>query len=261
MNMPALVQSGVPPAASSMAALAMRAAAARAAAVTAGRPADAVDLLASLFPAVQRLVGEDSFRVMARRYMLSEPARRSPRRGYGDAFPRFLRSLGGAASFEYVADIAELEMLRDKAARAADARPLALHGMSKVSLGQLKRLRAVLHPAVFLQASRFPVVTIWENNRSDGEPRMIGCWRPESALVARPRGEVEVRRLPGGGHAFIAALARGETVSAAVDAGRVAAGDFDVGAILMLLIEARIVIDFREDTRPVGAYEQWRTVS
>src|SRR5262249_54299967 len=38
-------------------------------------------------------------------------------------------------------------------------------------------------------------------NRSNGEA-VIGCWKPEQALVARPFCTVEVRRLPPGDYAL-----------------------------------------------------------
>ena len=43
---------------------------------------------------------------------------------YGENFSRFLRSQGNAASIEYVADIAELEIACNRARYAADIRPL-----------------------------------------------------------------------------------------------------------------------------------------
>src|SRR5262245_59893278 len=80
---------------------------------------DAVDLLVQRFPVVRHLVGDESFCLMARRYMFSALARASIRSNYGDTFPQFLRSLGTAAFLEYVADIAELEMLCGRARRSA----------------------------------------------------------------------------------------------------------------------------------------------
>jgi hypothetical protein len=73
------------------------------------------DVLAARFPVIRRLVGEMSFRIVARRFILREPPDVRTPSGYGENFPRFLRSHGRAASIEYVADIAELEMVRGRA--------------------------------------------------------------------------------------------------------------------------------------------------
>src|SRR5262245_43518162 len=63
--------------------------------------------LAGCFPVVRRLVGEDSFGLVMRRFADCE----SRDLGIGwRAFPRFLRSQGNGATFDYLADIAELEL-------------------------------------------------------------------------------------------------------------------------------------------------------
>ena len=43
---------------------------------------------------------------------------------YGEDFPHFVRGLGSEATFEYLADIAELEWARGRAYHAADADPV-----------------------------------------------------------------------------------------------------------------------------------------
>jgi Putative DNA-binding domain len=206
-----------------------------------------MDVLAARYPVVRRLVGDESFRAMALRFIAREPSRSAALEDHGDAFPCFLRSRGKAASIEYVADIAELEMVRGKARHAADARPAGAQAFSSLSIKQLKGTRVELHPSVFLVASRFPIVTIWENNQFDGQHGMIERWRAESALVTRPFVEVEVRRLPPGGHAFVGALSAGETMVAAADAGKGATPEFDVASNLMMLIEADIIVGFCEN--------------
>ncbi len=77
----------------------------------------------------------------------------------------------------------------------------------------LPDLRVRLHPSLALLESRFPVVSIWQANRQDrdeGNDNMLREWKPECALIARPRLEVEVRPLSAGVYAFIAALAEGQ---------------------------------------------------
>ena len=109
------------------------------------------------------------------------------------------------------------------------------------------RMRVILHPSVFLIASRFPIVTIWRNNQSDGEIAMIDRWRAEAALVARPFLDVEVRCLPPEGHAFINALAEGHTIAMASAAGVAVAPDFDIASNLSLLADANVVVGLRDD--------------
>jgi hypothetical protein len=204
-----------------------------------------IETLVARFPIIHRLVGDESFRAMARRFVAGEPPRSSDLLCHGDAFPRFLRSLGRAASIEYVADIAELEMVRGKAYCAAEALPIDAQAVSSAWMQDRGDLRVVLRPSVFVVTSRFPIVTIWHNNQRDGDPAMIDRWRAESALVARPYLDVEVQCLPNGGHAFIAALAAGHTIAMAVKAGKSVTPDFDIACNLAFLAEASIVVGLR----------------
>jgi hypothetical protein len=203
-----------------------------------------IGAIAARYPVVRRLAGEDSFRKAVHRFIVNTPPLSPVLLHYGEAFPRYLRYLGRSPCFEYLADIAELEMARGKAYHAADAVPVHQDVFAALDQGQLGGLRVRIHPSVSLVSSRFPIVTIWEANKSDGDDWFIRQWLPESALVARPFLDVEVWRLPHGGAAFIAALVEGATLAAAVDAGMTDSPDFEIATSLALLIEARIVVGF-----------------
>lgn len=203
-------------------------------------------ILAARFPVVRRLVGVNSFAVMARRFIRREPPGAPIPLRYGENFSRFLRSQGNAASIEYVADIAALEIACNRARYSADIRPLDAKVLSSLRAAQLSGLQLSLHPSVYLVQSRFPIVTVWERSRSAGDCGMIERWRAEEALVARPFAEVEVRRLPPGGRAFIGALWQGKTIAAAIKAGVAAAPVFDSDGNLAFLIGADVVVGIRQ---------------
>jgi hypothetical protein len=207
--------------------------------------ASPIDILVARFPVTRRLVGDESFRAMARRFVVSEPPPCSSPLYFGETFPHFLRSVGTAASIEYVADIAELEMARRKAQHAAAVVPADAQMISSLAPRTHGDVHVVLHPSVFLVPSRFPIVTVWRNNRLHRETALIERWRAESALVARPFRVVEVQCLPNGGHAFICALAAGHTIAMAVEAGKSITPDFDIACNLAFLAEAGIVVGLR----------------
>ena len=74
------------------------------------------------------------------------------------------------------------------------------------------------HPATRIVRSRFPAVTIFAANRSDGPVGRIEATEPEDALVTRPGLEVVVRRLPPGGAVFLTRLIAGEPLGTAAAA-------------------------------------------
>jgi hypothetical protein len=95
-----------------------------------------LELLAARYSTIRRLVGELSFRVVARRFILSHWPKGVVPNSFGDRFPCFIRSLGNAACIEYVADVAELEMLQHKAQYAPHVRPLAALALSSLQVGE-----------------------------------------------------------------------------------------------------------------------------
>jgi hypothetical protein len=72
-----------------------------------------IDLLAARYPVIRRLVGAPSFRVAARRFILSEPPSAPIPRRYGDSFPRFIRSLGNTACIACLISIPPENGFRD----------------------------------------------------------------------------------------------------------------------------------------------------
>jgi Putative DNA-binding domain len=218
----------------------------------AGIGAFLVRALAARYPVVRRLIGDDSFLDVAGRFVAKQPPRLPIVQHFGETFPHYLRSLGGAASFEYVADIAALEAARARAYHSADATPLDAQTLSSLSTGRFDECSVILHPSVALVASRFPVVTIWRTNQTETGGGAFDQWRPEAALIARPFLDVDVLLLPAGGHAFMTALSTGSTIAAAGASARDDDPEFDLDASLTMLAKANIVVGFHRHAADVG---------
>lgn len=203
-----------------------------------------LNVLAARFPAMRRLAGDDSFFAVARGFLAAHPPRSPVLMAYGDGFPDFIRALGSAAYFHYMADVATLELARGRAYHAADADPLAPEQWAVIPADVLGEKRVELHPSMSLIASRFPILSAWRTSESgveNGSPT-AGA---EAALVARPFLEVEVRALPAGGFAYLQALQRGATIAEALSAGANAAPEFDLALNLSILIGENIVTALR----------------
>ncbi len=196
-----------------------------------------IKVVAARFTSVRRSLGEDCFLEMVRRFIAAEPPRSPLLLDYGDAFPDFLRSIGGDAC---IADIADLEAARGKAYHAADAASLPPQAFAAIPAERLAGLRLTFHPSVSLLQSRFPIVSLWQANQEAGDVA-VPQESPEAALIARPLLEVEVWNLPPGGFAFITTLRRGATMADAAEAAMDAAPDFDLAVNLSVMIQANIV--------------------
>lgn len=199
-----------------------------------------LNLMSARFPVVRRVVGDDSFFERARQFIALHPPRLPVLASYGEGFAQFIRTLSCEVCFAYVADIADLEMARVRAAYSAEGETLPRNAFVNLRAEDLGQLRVTLHSSVSLVTSRFAVVAAWQANQP-GQSAPIGVWGRQSALIARADRKVEVWLLPPGGFAFSQALNEGSTIAGA---GRVAGRadrDFDLAVNLDLLAGARAI--------------------
>jgi Putative DNA-binding domain len=201
----------------------------------------AVDVLAGRFPVVARLVGEEFFRAMARLYVEREPPAAAVLIRYGASFPDFIAGFPPAVSVPYLSGIAALEWAWHSAYHAADTVPLPLQALASAA-DHAEDAVLSLHPSLGIVRSPYPIVSIYELNLQGGDVPPTKVSGAEDALVARPRLEVEIRRLPKGGAAFILALKEGSPIGEAAAIALREAPDFDLEANLAGLITSGAII-------------------
>ena len=199
-----------------------------------------IDALAATFPAVQRIVGEEFFRAMARVHALATPPTSPLMAEYGREFPAFLEGFEPAQSLPYLPDVARIERAWLDAYHAADAAPLDPAALGNVPPERLGAVRFIAHPAVRIVRSRYAAVSITAMNRSDGDVSPVDVARPEDALLTRPHLEVALRSLPPGGASFLLALMNGATLGEAAAAGTNDHADFDLPANIGGMLEAGV---------------------
>ncbi len=203
-----------------------------------------IDALAGRFPVVARLVGEEFFRAMARHYVEREPPASAVLIRYGASFPDFIAGFPPAASVPYLSGIAALEWLRHSAYHAADAVPFPLHELARAA-DHAEAAVLSLHPSLGIVRSPYPIVSIYELNLQGGDVPPTRLAGAEDALVARPRLEVEIRRLPQGGAAFILALKDGRPIGEAVTAALREAPEFELEVNLAGLMASGAIVGLR----------------
>jgi hypothetical protein len=200
--------------------------------------------LATRFPVVKQLVGDEFFRAMAHVYATAELPRSPIMLYYGETFPAFIDDFAPARPVPYLGDIARVEMARGRAYHAADATPLDPAAFAALSPDQLIETAVRLHPSLSIITSSHPIYSIWHMNRDPVRFTPASPWAKEAVLVARPRLKVRTQRITHGDAAFIHALATGSTMAEAVIAARDAVPAFSAPESLAVLIGARVAVGF-----------------
>jgi hypothetical protein len=199
-----------------------------------------IDALAAIFPATQRLTGEEFFRAMARFHLRATPPTSPLLFEYGRDLPDFIARYEYAQSLPWLADVARIERAWLDAYHAADVETLSPTALASIPPEQLSDAVFVSHPAARIVRSAFPAVSIFAANRSEGPVEPIEAVEPQDALITRPGLEVVVRHLPPGGAIFLTGLMSRETLGEAVAAAFEADSSFDLPANIAGMIEAGV---------------------
>jgi hypothetical protein len=163
--------------------------------------------LGNIYPVAQRLVGEEFFAGMARKYALKVPSRSPDLAHYGDEFARFIGDFEPADSVPYLADVATLEWSWHRAFNAADQAALDTARLAEVAESKTGEIRFRLPESASLIRSDFPIQKIWQVNQPEWQHGQTvnldegGCrlivWRQQYDMRIDELNESEWRLLDG----------------------------------------------------------------
>lgn len=188
--------------------------------------------LASAYPVVRQMVGEDFFAGLARAYGKAFPSQDPDLNQFGRGFARFLGEFGPARDYPYLPALAQLEWAVHRAYYAPDAHRLSADELARVAPEQLDSARFELHPAVALHASEWASVQLWLAHQGDGAAFPEQVRAASRALVARPGWHGVAVPVTEAAHAALTVLRDGGTFGAALDAAFGLDEGFDLGANL-----------------------------
>ncbi len=184
-----------------------------------------IDALASNYPAVRRLVGEDWFANAASVYVGTAPPYARTLVGYGESFPDFLaHTPPEACTPAYLADVARLDRAWLDAHLAADERALAPEELKDLCGDDLATLHFRLHASARLIEIEWTVYDIWAANHEtpgDADAPCVAAPGAQAVLVWRPDTEVVHRLLSVGEATFLDAIAGGASLGQAAHAAEI----------------------------------------
>ncbi len=208
--------------------------------------ASLIDALADTYPVTLLLVGDEFFRAMAKLYIGQTPPTSPILANYGDSFPQFIAEFPPAASVPYLADLAQLEMLRIQAYHAADCNHSAYANLETVlmDMASLPDLYANLHPSVGILSSPYAIASIWAAHQGTVMLENIDPSQAEHVLVIRPQLDVDVLLIDEGTAQFIAYLQHGSSLGLALELTSQQIPDFELTTALAVLIRNRALLSF-----------------
>jgi hypothetical protein len=200
----------------------------------------------AVYPVVLALVGEPFFNEAADRLADAEPSRSGDLHRFGSGFADFLTTYPYARELPYLPDVARLEWAWHESFHAAEHEKLAFEQLAQVAPGRYGELRFRLHPSARLVRSDYPVFSIWQANQP-GVADVAGVELDsggERVLVFR--GDLDTRLFPleENDWAFLASLARGDSLEDAASVEQLAARPDFLGPALSRWAEEGLIVSF-----------------
>lgn len=200
------------------------------------------------FPVIAKLLGDANFKPIAGLFLRQSPPAAPVMMHYGAAFPQFLRDFEPIQHLGYLGDVAEVELALRRSYHAADSQSVPGDALAQIAPESLPDVKMALAPALEVVRSHWPIFDIWAFNTYDNHPKPQA--QAQNVVIVRPEFDPEPHPLPAGGATFISALQKGETLGKAAETATELAEDFDLGAVLGLLLAHGAIVDIlNEDTR------------
>lgn len=174
--------------------------------------------LEQTYPVVQRRVGPEFFRQLAREYRAVHPSRRGDLHWVGADFPAWLAVRMAGSAYEWLADLAQVEWTVADASLAAAAPAAGIETLTIFAPEVLADLRVSLHPSVRLVASRYPVWSVWQANQLEDAAPVDLAQGGEHCVVACVGDSPVTYRIDPVDYRLFEQLAAGDTFGGAIEA-------------------------------------------
>jgi hypothetical protein len=202
-------------------------------------------VLAATFPVTRKLVHERFFTFTAHEFIRMHPPKGACLDAYGEEFAAFLMDFEPCRGLVFLPDVARLEWLMSRAARAPAAVPLAPSALAAVPPASTGRLVLRLDESLCLLVSPWPIDRIWRANQGDRptSDHAVDLRSGSVSLEVRRLGnDVVLRSLAASAFAFRRMLRRRSTLEAALKAALLIERNFDLAAALQRLFVERLVV-------------------
>jgi hypothetical protein len=189
--------------------------------------------LASTFPTVAAVVGQEFFGLLASDFAAGASLKDPVLSRYGGRFPRFVAAKQEMHGLPYLADVARLDWALNVAFHAPLEPRLSIADLAPLPPDSLPGLSLRLPAGTSLIESAWPLDLIWQASQPDTSvDRVDLAGGPSYLAVFRRPDDAAFAVVSQGEAAFIKCLFQGDPLAIAAQHASQAEGDFDLAATL-----------------------------
>ena len=203
------------------------------------------EALRSVYPVVERLVGEGFFLYAANGYINRHPSASGNLHSYGAGFASFLSNFEPAQGLKYLSDVAKMEWCYHEVYHERDTASLDLEVLSQIDPTCYGSLRFELNPASRLMQSEFPILDIWRVNQEGykGSQTVDLDSGGIRLLLLRNGEEIELHPLSEVDYEMLAHMHQGQELSECLDIVLSVNKDFDLNQFLTKYVTNKTLVD------------------
>lgn len=221
--------------------------------------ATAQQALAISFPTVLMLIGEDLFNYASRELLISSPPKHGDWALWGDNFPMLLSSLAQLVDYPFVADIAQVDLHRQKSMRAKDT-VVEPSSLQLLATHDIDEIYIELSPSQFVMSSTYPVIEFWLSHQQRGISgttealdqnivqqsidKLAQGDFSQGVLIYRPYFNAEIRELSASEYTWLTLIKRGVSIGKALDVmsnNNALEHDFDFAQWIGIALEQNLI--------------------
>lgn len=203
------------------------------------------------YPVIEKLVGEDFFRVSCKKFISSHWPKSANMDDYGEEFAEFLAKFEPAKPLTYLNDVAQLEWLFHLSSLADDSHIIDWTSLSSVPADDALQVILLLAPSVKLISSPFPIDKIWQMNQlnalvNEEIDLTLSQELQETLLVIFKQGmKTEIMSVNAGEFALLSSLSQQQSLLNAIEKVTKIASDISIDNIIKKFVGLNIISDFK----------------
>jgi len=194
--------------------------------------ATAQQALAISFPTVLTLIGEKLFNYSCRELLICSPPHLGDWALWGDNYPILLSDLTQLSNYPFVADIAQVDWLRQQSMRAKDSL-IEQASLQLLATHDLDDIYVELTPSQFIMNSNYPVIEFWLSHQqpivcdtteqlnkeliTQSLDKLAQHDFSQKVLIYRPYFNAEIRELSAGEYCWLTSIKQGLSIGKALD--------------------------------------------
>lgn len=203
------------------------------------------EALQSIYPNIQRLLGEDFFKAAANIYIPQNLPHTGSLIEFAGNFAEFLADFEHTKEMLYLVDIAKIDWACHQIYHAKDSPLFDLNKLRNIPEAEYEQIKFILNPASFILKSAYPVLHIIKICQEIVGPEETVNLEEggDNILIIRKEMEITFDRLSGAEFSFLQAIAEGYLFEKVCDLTLQNDPKFDVNSYLQKCLIEKIIVD------------------